>query len=295
MATFGKEVRNVGKGTGFPRTAALLVGGNLQPPSGFWLEWKALMNDCCHQHPVWNDSFMRLLNASDTSEVLRFALASVWSVNMVIGSYCFPRYVAALAARAEQDAVRHGLLENAWDESGSNHHTSRSHFWLAVKLARLLGLSDAEIERMRPLPDAQTYTDDHYHHCADGEFGFALGMICLIEEFTTPEFTAIFKAFLRSCKEGMGTEPDEFLLRGGAEYFTANISDDERHRCDMPRVVAVWLSSNGADLDDRDSVLAGLDRVRAGARHSADLRQQFFVGIYDFVKNGGSLRELIAN
>jgi pyrroloquinoline quinone (PQQ) biosynthesis protein C len=51
-----------------------------------------------------------------------FQLASAWAVNMVVGSYCFPCYVAALAARAEDDAVRHGLLENAWDESGGYAH-----------------------------------------------------------------------------------------------------------------------------------------------------------------------------
>jgi pyrroloquinoline quinone (PQQ) biosynthesis protein C len=212
---------------------------------------------------------------------------------MVVGSYCFPRYVAALAARAEQDAVRHGLLENAWDESGSYNHTSRSHFWLAVRLARLLGLSDIEIERIRPLPEAKAYTDGHYRQCAAGDFGFALGMICLIEEFTTPEFTMIFKAFLRSCKSGIGLDPASFILNGGAEYFTANIADDERHRQEMPRLVATWLFANGINLDNPSEVTKGLEPVRAGARHSANLRQEFFDDIYHFVNAGGMYRDLV--
>lgn len=261
--------------------------------SSYNAEWRQLMNDECRSHPVWNDTCVRHLTALETDSEIRFGLASVWATNMVVGSYCFPRYVAALAGRAEQDAVRHGLLENAWDESGSHRHTSRSHFWLAVRLARLLGLSDAEIERVRPLPDAQKYTDEHYRQCAAGDFGFAFGMICLIEEFTTPEFTMIFKAFLRSCKAGLGLDPGEFVLKGGAEYFTANIADDERHREEMPRLVATWLHSNGVDLNRPTEVERGLEPVRAGARYSADLRQEFFDGIYRFVGNGGTFRDLV--
>ncbi|MFI5397950.1 MAG: iron-containing redox enzyme family protein [Candidatus Binatia bacterium] len=234
------------------------------------------------------------LRQSESLVPTRFQLASAWAVNMVAGSYCFPRYVAALAARAEHDAVRHALLENAWDESGGYAHASRSHFWLAVRLARLLALSDEEIKCIRPLPEAAAYMNEHHQHCASGDFGFALGMICLIEEFTTPEFTLIFKAFLRSCKEGMGMEPDEFVLKGGAEYFTANIADDERHREEMPRLVATWLHSNGVNLGDPDHVERGLEPVRAGVRRSADLRAAFFDGIYHFVQAGGTFRDLVA-
>ena len=247
----------------------------------------------CHDHPVWRDTFVRSLENPDTNPKDRFMLAATWSVNMVAGSYCFPRYVAALAARAREDGVRHGLLENAWDESGSYGHMCRSHFWLAVKLARLLGLRDREIEMLKPLPEAHTYTDVHFKQCASGDFGFAFGMICLIEEFTTPEFTLIFKSFLRSCREGMGIEPDDFILKGGAEYFTANIADDERHREEMPRLVAAWLNAQGVDLNNSAELQAGLRPVREGVRYSADLRQKFFGGIYRFVHKGGAFGDLV--
>lgn len=251
------------------------------------------MRSDCHRHPVWDGRFAQSLIGNECPVTEMFFLASVWSVNMVAGSYCFPRYVAALAARAEQDAVRHGLLENAWDESGGHNHTCRSHFWLAVRLARLLGLSDSEIERIKPLPEAQRYTDEHYRQCAQGEFGFAFGMICLIEEFTTPEFTMIFKAFLRSCQAGMEMSPSDFILKGGAEYFTANIADDERHREDMPRLVATWLHANGVDLESPSAIADALKQVREGVRHSADLRAEFFEGIVRFVEEGGTFRDLV--
>jgi pyrroloquinoline quinone (PQQ) biosynthesis protein C len=265
----------------------------LEASSPFMRAWSEAMAADCHGHPLWSGPFATVLTGGEPSATRAFKLASVWSVNMVIGSYCFPRYVAALASRADADAVRHGLLENAWDESGSHQHTSRSHFWLAVRLARLLGLSDAEIERVRPLPEAQKYTDEHYRQCAAGDFGFALGMISLIEEFTTPEFTMIFRAFLLSCKAGLGLEPSEFILNGGAEYFTANIADDERHREDMPRLVGTWLHSNGVNLNRPTEVERSLEAIRAGARYSADLRQEFFDGIYHFVSNGGTFRDLV--
>jgi pyrroloquinoline quinone (PQQ) biosynthesis protein C len=286
-----KEVREHGR---WPSRVSLVTaeehGGCSE---SFRTEWAGLMQNCCHGHPVWKDNFVASLTSSGSTDRLRFHLASVWATNMVVGSYCFPRYVAALAARAEQDAVRHGLLENAWDESGSYNHTSRSHFWLAVRLARLLGLSDIEIERIRPLPEAKAYTDEHYRQCAAGDFGFALGMICLIEEFTTPEFTMIFKAFLRSCKSGIGIDPESFILNGGAEYFTDNIADDKHHREEMPRLVATWLFANGVNLDNPSEVTKGLEPVRAGARHSTKLRQEFFDGIYRFVNAGGTCRDLV--
>ncbi len=260
------------------------------PTPAFMQVWKELMQRECHNHSVWQTEFVRDLKEGDP--IVAFQLAEMWSINMVAGSYCFPRYVAALASRAEEDVIRHGLLENAWDESGSYGHTSRSHFWLAVKLAKLLGLSEKEIEDIKPIPEAQHYTDLHFKECAKGNFSFALGMICLIEEFTTPEFTLIFKTFLRTCREGLGINSDDFVLQGGAEYFTANIADDERHREEMPRIVATWLASQGTDLESREEVDAGLKDVRAGVRYSADLRERFFNGIYRVITSGGTVREL---
>jgi pyrroloquinoline quinone (PQQ) biosynthesis protein C len=278
----------------FPSRVSLASAVEFKLDSIFGQLWSEAMTIDCHAHPLWKDSFVQTLSSEVSSEDLCFELASIWAVNMVVGSYCFPRYVAALASRAEQDAVRHGLIENAWDESGAQGHTNRSHFWLAVRLAHLLGLSDSEIELIRPLPEAQIYTDEHYQQCVSGDFGFALGMICLIEEFTTPEFTLIFKSFLKSSKHSLHLDPTDFVLNGGAEYFTANISDDERHRQEMPSLVATWLCANGIDLNDRNEVSRGLEPIRAGAKYSADLRQQFFHGIYDFVNHGGKLRDLIS-
>lgn len=273
----------------FPAHIALAATAPEVTPS-FRGAWQDMMDKECHQHALWQEAFAKTLADGDPS--IAFQLAAVWSVNMVHGSYCFPRYVAALAARAEADVLRHGLLENAWDESGSYGHTGRSHFWLAVKLARLLGLTDGEIERIQPLPEAQAYTNAHYRECATGDSWFALGMICLIEEFTTPEFTLIFKSFLRTCRQGMGLEPDDFVLKGGAEYFTANIADDERHREEMPRLVAVRLNLSGVDLDSPSAISQGLSEVRRGVRQSANLRQEFFAGIHRFVRSGGTFRDL---
>ncbi len=277
----------------FPRRVSLASAIEFKQDSVFGRLWAEAMAGDCHAHPLWNDDFVQTLGSEGSRTDLCFALASVWSVNMVVGSYCFPRYVAALASRAEEDAVRHGLIENAWDESGAYGHANRSHYWLAVRLARLLGLSDSEIELIRPIPEAQVYTDEHYQQCVSGNFGFALGMICLIEEFTTPEFTLIFRSFLKSSKISLGLDPTDFVLNGGAEYFTANISDDERHRQEMPSLVATWLCASGINLNDPIEVSRGLEPIRAGAKYSADLRQQFFRGIYEFVAHGGTLRDLI--
>lgn len=260
--------------------------------STFQSVWKELMDTECHSHLVWQSRFVKALE-SGSADRRTFELAAVWAVNMVAGSYCFPRYVSALAARSEEDVVRHGLLENAWDEAGGIHHQSRSHFWLAVRLARLLGFQEFEIESIAPLKHAQVYTDRHYTECAHGDFETALGMICLIEEFTTPEFTLIFRAFLESCEAGLGMKPNQFVLQGGAEYFTANISDDERHREEMPRLVAIHLQGSGLDLTNKDCIRRCLKKVQEGIRLSLKLRQEFFEDIYRYVEAGGTYKKLV--
>lgn len=256
--------------------------------------WRSLCARVCHDDRIWQTPFVTVLNDSQASPRRVFEICATWALNMIPGSYRFPAYVASLAGRSELDVVRHALLENAWDESGGGHHKSRSHYWLAVRLARLLGLSETEIDRVVPLDSARAYMDEHYRHCVGGDFEVALGMICLIEEFTTPEFSLIFKAMLATCNAGLGIAPDLFVLNGGAEYFTANIADDERHREEMPRVVAAKLASRGVDLGDPVFIENELSRIAEGMEKSIRLREKFFEGIYDFVEAGGTYRNLVA-
>lgn len=277
----------------FPKKISLSEILKIEKNSIFFKVWKEFMINECHDHPLWNSNFVTTLKNEKSDSTITFQLAATWSINMVSGSYCFPRYVSAIAARAEQDSVRYGLIENAWDESGSFGHESRSHFWLAVKLAKLLGLSDNEIENIIPIKESSDYTDEHYKQCASGDFAFSLGMICLIEEFTTPEFTMILKAFLRSVKDGLGSSQEEFILNGGAEYFTANISDDERHREEMPRIVATLLKENGTDLNNEIELREEMEKIRSGIRYSADLRNKFFDGIYEYISAGNTYKDLI--
>src|SRR6266508_303765 len=107
----------------FPARISLVSAPTIDRDSVFMRVWSEAMLTDCHQHSVWTGKFVDVLRSDKSTSDEQFALASVWATNMVPGSYCFPRYVAALAARAHEDSVRHGLLENAWDESGSVGHT----------------------------------------------------------------------------------------------------------------------------------------------------------------------------
>jgi pyrroloquinoline quinone (PQQ) biosynthesis protein C len=264
----------------------------------FLQEWQHMMDQECHRHEIWRTPFVQKLN-DISNPTQRFELAAVWSLNMVDGSGWFPNYVMALAARFRVanhltlDSVRHGLAENAWDELGSVGHTKRSHFWLAVRLSRLLGLDDKQIESISPLAEASAYIKLHFEQCSMGDMKKAMGMLCLIEEFTTPEFTSIRKAFLESCEEVLGVPSVTFAENGGAEYFDANIEDDERHRLAMPALVATWLECDGIDLSSQEQVLRGLQPYREGIQQSIAARQQFFEGIYRFVEEGGSYKDLV--
>ncbi len=256
--------------------------------------WRTMMDQECHRHCLWQEPFIQHLKTTGENAHLRFKLATVWALNMVLGSYCFPGYVASLAARAESDVVRHGLLENAWDESGGEGHTKRSHFWLAVRLARLLGFSDQAIAKIQVIPAAKIYITAHQEGCASREFDFGLGMISLIEEFTTPEFTLIRDVLIETCEGGLGLNSQEFRERGGEDYFNANIEDDERHREEMPLLVAALLKEKGVDLTNPGQIKVGLRGVRDGIRYSIDLRGEFFGGIYNFVIDEGSLESMFS-
>lgn len=255
--------------------------------------WNEVMTAECHQHEIWQGDFCETLNNPDESTELKFRLASVWGANMVMGSFCFPKYVAVLASRTESDYIRHGLLENAWDESGGQHHTSRSHYWLAVKLMKALGITEPEVEQITPIPEALNYAKLHYEACRDEDLAIGLGMISLIEEFTTPEFTMIFNALLQSCSRNLDVTQNEFILNGGGEYFTANIADDERHREEMPRLVFNYLVNEGHQLRDITEFRQSLEQIRLGIRLSIKLRREFFNGISNFVSKGGDIRAMI--
>src|SRR6266545_179450 len=74
----------------------------VEPPDLFWTAWSNLVDEECHRHAIWSSVFASaLLPSADLT--MSFQLAAVWALNMVAGSYCFPRYAAALAARAESD------------------------------------------------------------------------------------------------------------------------------------------------------------------------------------------------
>ena len=268
---------------------------NLEPITpAFRKVWSDMMEEECHQHSVWKTEFARKLNSPETNEKERFELAATWSTNMIRGSFCFPAYVSALAARAPADVIRHGLLDNAWDESGGEKHTERSHYWLAVRLGKLLGFSEKEIKDVDAVPEAQAYTNEHLRQCKEGDFGFALGMLSLIEEFTTPEFTMIRDAFLRSSETGLGMPVSEFVNNEGEYYFNANIQDDERHREEMPKIAAAYISAMGADLENERSIVKYMKEIRQGVLYSADLRKKFFEGISRYVASGRTYKDLVA-
>lgn len=246
----------------------------------FWSELQQSNLD----HSIWRSNFVLGLSNPE----LNFKLASVWASQMVSGSYQFPRYVAALATCIPQsfETIRHGLFENAWDESGGNAHKSRSHYWLAVKLANIIGIKNEDILHIQQLPASKLYYDQHFTTCST-EFLEGLGMISLIEEFTTPEFSRVFQCFMESCEKELNLTPSEFVLKGGGEYFTANIADDERHRDEIPKLVRLLFESE-------KYYEICIQKVNLGFERSLNLREQFFDGIFDFVDNGGTIKDLMS-
>jgi len=256
-----------------------------------WASYAAALRK---SHYLWQCKFMSTLEDHSASPQFRLRLLSVWATNMVHVSFNFPRYAATLAARAEEDAVRHGLLENAWDESGGTNHTTRSHVWHAVRLARFVGIADAEIERIEPLSTARRYTAEHLRLAREEpDILFPLGMICLIEAWAVPLFRFLEKAYETALVDA--EVPLQEFEQHGRVYFVQNIRDDGRHSVDMPDVLAALLDSRGIPLDDRQRVDQALEPARLGGVYSADLRAQFYDEIFEFVKSGRSERELISS
>tara|TARA_R110002051_G_scaffold165688_2_gene236555 strand:+ start:22133 stop:22999 length:867 start_codon:yes stop_codon:yes gene_type:complete len=260
------------------------AGCTLSKP--FQVTWRSAFDELCHTNPVWISPFFQVMAGADGSSQQRHDMATIWALNMLQGSYAFPSYVAALAARSDIDSVRHGLLENAWDEAGGVHRTSRSHFWLAVRLAECLGFNASLAKALPSLPASHAYMESHKTSATSGDFDEALGMICLIEEFTTPEFSRIATGLISAVNEIGPKRVEDFILDGGGEYFTANISDDERHREEMPKIAATLLAARGVDLDSPSAIQKGLEPILAGSKKSIALRAKFLDEIYQLVMDG---------
>jgi hypothetical protein len=235
---------------------------------------------------------MRTLEDASANPHLTLQLLSVWATNMVHVSFNFPRYAATLAARAEEDAIRQGLLENAWDEAGGNEHITRSHVWHAVRLARFVGIADDELERLEPLPTARRYTEEHLRCSREAEdILFPVGMICLIEAWAVPLFQFLERAWERGVLGATGSL--EAFEQHGRPYFEQNIRDDGRHSVDMADVLAAVLDSRGVPLDDRKLIDEALEPAKRGGEYSATLRAHFYDEVFRFVKNGHTQRDLI--
>jgi heme oxygenase-like protein len=254
--------------------------------------WIAYATELRRTHYLWRCPFISTLKDASSNPQLSLQLLRVWATSMVHISFNFPRYAATLAVRAEEDAVRHGLLENAWDESGGPEHTARSHVWHAARLVRFVGIAEYEIERIEPLLSARKYTEEHLRSAREAEdILFPLGMICLIEAWAVPLFQFLESAWeraLTSAKVSM----DEFEQHG-RPYFFHNIKDDGRHSVDMADVLAALLDSRGVPLDDHETIDQSLELAKKGGEHSADLRAQFYDEIFEFVKSGHTERDLI--
>ncbi|GEM_PF-2713411 len=268
-------------------------------PAAFAEVWRKMMQKECHEHGVWSSSFFRILNDEKGDVCARFELATVWAANMLHGSAMFPNYVLSLASRISpemnlaMDTIRHGLVENAWDELGSLGHTKRSHFWLVVRLNQLLGLTEAELQQVKPLDGTLQYVSTHYNECRHGDMRRAMGLLCVIEESTAHEFVMIRDAMVATVEAATGMKQQEFIDREGAEYFNANIEDDERHKLAMPSLVASWLACDGVDMEDAAKIENGLLPFRSGIRWGIALRETFFNAIYHFVQSGGTFRSLV--
>jgi pyrroloquinoline quinone (PQQ) biosynthesis protein C len=251
----------------------------IELPPTFKKAWDRIVQEECHNHAIWESEFMKVMTSSVSSPKQAYGLVRLWAINNLIASWSFPRYSLLLAAKAPSDFTRHLLIANAWDESGGSQFPRLSHFRMAVNLCQLFGFNKDEIENPKPLNTTKEHVNGHFQSCKNDSFEFGIGMLCLIEEMTTPEFTRILNSLTKSWENGSGKALPDFILSGSA-YFTENIEADERHRLEMAEIVAANLKIKGVNLEDEQQVEKALEPVRDGMKKSIQLRHDFLEGVF---------------
>jgi len=261
----------------------LYLEREIQLPLTFKNVWDRIVENECHSNAIWESNFMKIVTSSHSSSKQAYELVRLWAINNLIASWSFPRYSLLLAAKAPSDFIRHLLIANAWDESGGSQFPRLSHFRMAVDLCKLFGFNKDEIENPKPLKTIKEHVNGHFESCLNDSFEFGLGMLCLIEEMTTPEFIRILNSLTKSWEIGSGKALTDFIL-GGSAYFTENIEADERHRLEMAEIVAASLKIKGINLEDEIEVTKALEPVRNGMKKSIGLRHNFLEGVFSEIQ-----------
>jgi pyrroloquinoline-quinone synthase len=160
--------------------------------------------------PFW----LRLFDGSLPIDGLRH-----WAKQMYFLTENFGRYTSAIHANCDDFAVRHVLAETIYEEHGRMLE-KKDHPELFRKFARAIGVTDAEIAAVEPLPETGAFIDWLMDLCKHRHFVEALAGFGVAVEGQATKGIPIFVAVFR----------DRYRLSEDAiEFWTTHAEDDEVH------------------------------------------------------------------
>ena len=155
----------------------------------------------------------------------------------------FPRYLSALHANCEEQAIRKQILNNLIDEEvGSPNHPD---LWKIF--AGGLGVQDAELAGTEKQPETKKLINTFRSVCGQGSTAQGLGALYAYEN----QIPAICESKIDGLKKHYGfTKPEHY------KYFTVHIDADREHSAAEREMLNRYIDDNNFE-----SVKGSVNRV----------------------------------
>ena len=154
--------------------------------------------------------------------------------------------------------MRIELVKTLHSELGSGR-SERAHIRLLDRFANALGLTEAELDRTRPIAEVETYMQVLHRLFIESDYLVALGAELAVEKTAVSEFKYLYP----------GLKKYECFQEGDLEFFTLHLKEEECH--------GAWLIEA---VQNTVRTSSDLENVAAGARETADAWHGFWLGLH---------------
>lgn|GEM_PF-2398100 len=210
----------------------------------------------CLAHAILNHPFLDSLRAGRLGR----SEFQAWLSEQFFFSRQFPRCLAALFARIEDDRVAGPLVPFIATEGWGSAHPS-AHWRLFETTLAAFGLTFGELRAARPHPATERYLAFRLDLCLTGSVAEGLGAIAYGHELVNEQ---IFAAYLKGLRALHDVSPD------AQKYFVAHVEDEPEDFRVLVGVIEMFCKTD-----------AELSSVERGARATLEARSRFFTAMAD--------------
>ncbi len=213
------------------------------------------LNRMVQEHPFWDNSLFR---ACKQGELSRQEFAYIFS-QYYLYSKNFTRYLAAVMANCENDALRNRLAKNLWEESGDGCDRTHAEIFRAF-LTQTLGIE--ALETIQYSGFTRYFAQEYQQNCLYSDVVWGSAWLALGTEAIVPRMYEIFVEGLR--RAGI---PDSEL-----EFFHIHIGCDDEHAATLAEMMCFYSDRPG-----------WFETCQRSIDQALSLRSHFFEHLYEGV------------